>query len=58
MAEKIVTNRHCLLDSFEQAYKLTDERRFVDCEPGPYRIVAVYEIPYPSPIKEGEQAAP
>ncbi|OYV05658.1 MAG: hypothetical protein CFE26_10435 [Verrucomicrobiales bacterium VVV1] len=57
MAEKIVTNRHCLLDSFEEAYQLTDERRFVDCEPGPYRIVAVYEIPHPSPTEKGEQAA-
>jgi hypothetical protein len=48
MAEEIVTNRHCLLDSFELTYQLTDQRRFVDCEPGPYRIVAVFEIPNPA----------
>jgi hypothetical protein len=49
MADEIVTNRHCLLDSFEVAHHLTEQRRFVDCEPGPYRIVAVFEIPEPAP---------
>lgn len=47
MAEQIATNRHCLLNSFELAHELTDQRRFVHCEPGPYRIVAVFEIPHP-----------
>ncbi len=47
MAEEIAANRYCLLDSFELAYELTDHRRFVHCEPGPYRIVAVFEIPQP-----------
>jgi hypothetical protein len=43
-AEEIVTNRYCLLDSFEVAHELTDQGRFDDSEPGPYRIVAVHEI--------------
>ena len=47
MAEEVSTNRYCLLDSFERAYQLTEQRRFADCEPGPYRIIAVYEIPQP-----------
>jgi hypothetical protein len=49
MAEEIVTNRYCLLDSFELAHRLIDQRLFIDCEPGPYRIVAVYEISPPPP---------
>jgi hypothetical protein len=48
MAEEIVTNRYCLLDSFELAQQLTEQSRFIDCEPGPYRIIAVYEVPKPS----------
>jgi hypothetical protein len=48
MAEEIPTNRHCLLDSFESAYQLIDQGRFLNSEPGPYRIVAVYEIASPS----------
>jgi hypothetical protein len=52
MAREIVTNRYCLLDSFEVAQQLTDQRRFIHCEPGPYRIVAVFEVPNPSLMVE------
>jgi len=48
MAKEVVTNRCCLLDSFEVAHRLIDQRRFIDCEPGPYRIVAVYEVSAPT----------
>ena len=47
MAEQIETNSHCLLDSFEVAHELTTQGKFADCEPGPYRILAVYEVPSP-----------
>jgi len=44
LCEKISVNEHCLFDSFEQAELDLNNGLFVDCEPGPYRIFAVYTV--------------
>lgn len=49
MAGKIPVNRHCLLDSLEEAIQRIDLEEFVSCEPGPYQIIAVFEVPQPPP---------
>ena len=49
LASEIETNEHCLLPSFERAKKLLEEARFVNAEPGPHRIFAVYSVQWPSP---------
>ena len=45
MAETIPVNKHCLLATFEEAKRLLESNAFKDCEPGPYRIFAVYTCP-------------
>ena len=42
LAKEIATNSHCLLESLEDAKQLLEQGRFVNCEPGPYRIFSVY----------------
>lgn len=42
LAEELPVNRHCLFDNFEAAKDALDRGLFVNCEPGPYRIIAVY----------------
>ena len=44
LAESIPTNGHCLINSFEDAKCLIENGRFVNSEPPPWRIVAVYSI--------------
>ena len=44
MAEELKVNRHCLVESLEEAKKHINEKAFVGCEPGPCRIFAVYEV--------------
>jgi hypothetical protein len=44
MAKEIRVNRHCLLDSFDEAKSYLEKGLFKDCEPGPYRIFAVYTV--------------
>jgi hypothetical protein len=44
LAREIPTNAHCLLTSFEEAKESLESGKFVHCEPGPYRIFAVYTI--------------
>jgi hypothetical protein len=41
-AETIPVNRHCLLASLDEAKGLLEQGAFDNCEPGPYRIFAVY----------------
>src|SRR4051794_10172300 len=48
MAGKIRTNHHCLLVSFEDAYAQVSTGAFNQAEPGPYRIFAVYSVPWRS----------
>lgn len=47
LAESIETNRHCLLFSFDRAKELLEQKRFQNSEPGPFRIFAVYTVPWP-----------
>ena len=44
LASRVATNRHCLLDSFEQTKQLLESDNFKEVEPGPYRIFAVYSV--------------
>ena len=48
LASEIETNSRCLLDSFEGAVKLLEDGAFENSEPGPYRVFAVYTVPWPS----------
>lgn len=43
-AAELRTNRHCLLESFEEAKVIVEQNGFHGCEPGPYRIIAVYSV--------------
>jgi len=47
LAMEIETNRHWLLSSLDEARNLLESGRFVKCEPGPYRIFAVYSLEWP-----------
>ncbi len=44
MAEELEVNNHCLLSTLEEAKSYVESGAFVDCEPGPYRIFAVYLV--------------
>ncbi len=48
MANEIRTNEHCLLVSFEEAHAKVSAGAFEAAEPGPYRIFAVYSVPWRS----------
>jgi len=48
LAETIPVNRHCLLDSFEQAVEALEAGRFDNSEPGPFRILSVWAVGFPS----------
>ena len=43
-AECISTNEHCLFRTFDEAKRAIEDGVFRDCEPGPYRIVAVFSV--------------
>jgi hypothetical protein len=47
LAAELNVNQHCLLDTFEEAQQYLEEGKFQQCEPGPYRIFAVYTIENP-----------
>lgn len=47
LAEKLRTNVHCLLSSFEEAEAYLNTGSLKECEPGPYRIFAVYSEDWP-----------
>ncbi|MCH9673149.1 MAG: hypothetical protein K0U93_17055 [Gammaproteobacteria bacterium] len=42
LATQIAVNRHCLLPTLDATTSALIEGRVVECEPGPYRIYAVY----------------
>jgi hypothetical protein len=44
MAQEIKVNSHCLLNTLDEAKSYLVSGLFKDCEPGPYRIVAVYIV--------------
>lgn len=43
-ANVLRTNEHCLFHSFDEAKQAIESDEFHDCEPGPYRIIAVYSV--------------
>src|SRR5262245_54370308 len=43
-AETLPTNEHCLFQTFDEARQAIEAGPFQDCEPGPYRIIAVYSV--------------
>ncbi len=43
-ATSIDTNQHCLIESFDEAKSIVENDRLGACEPGPYRIIAVYSV--------------
>lgn len=45
-AADLATNSHCLLDSFDETKKRVGNKEFNNSEPGPYRIFAVYSVPW------------
>lgn len=47
IAAELPVNEHCLLESFAQAKGFLEGGRFVNCEPGPFRIYAVYSVGLP-----------
>jgi len=47
LAEELPTNSHCLFNSFSEAETSLGTGKFVKCEPGPYRIFAVYSVDWP-----------
>lgn len=46
IAKEVATNSHCLLTSFEEAKRMLESGRFNRSEPGPFRIIAVYSVPW------------
>jgi len=44
MASTIKVNRHCLIDTLEAAKSYLENGAFRQCEPGPYRLFAVYTL--------------
>jgi hypothetical protein len=44
LAATIMTNRHCLFASFEEAKAHIEGHGFDNSEPGPFRIFAVYSV--------------
>lgn len=44
LAGQLAVNRHCLIDSFEDAKGHVLSGQFNNAEPGPFRIIAVYTV--------------
>lgn len=44
LSKNIPVNKHCLISSFDQAYYLLENGKFLNSEPGPYRIFSVYSV--------------
>ena len=47
IAADIKTNMHCLLENLDEAVAGVEGDAFDQSEPGPYRIYAVYSVPWP-----------
>ncbi|HTJ01351.1 MAG TPA: hypothetical protein VL492_01055 [Methylovirgula sp.] len=45
LAEECPVNRHCLMARFEEAVAALERGEFDECEPGPFRVFAVYSVP-------------
>ena len=44
LAADLAVNERCLFDTFEEAFTALERGDFENSEPGPYRIVGVYEV--------------
>lgn len=44
LADDVATNEHCLFRTLDDAKFALESGKFKDCEPGPYRIFAVYSV--------------
>jgi hypothetical protein len=44
LAARFTVNSHCLFDTLHQAKQAVESGLFNAMEPGPYRILAVYEV--------------
>ena len=44
MAQNFSVNAHCLFETFDEAKLHVENGDFKNCEPGPYRIFAVYTV--------------
>ena len=44
LCQEIDVNQYCLLDDFDFAIHLSETLNIKKCEPGPYRIIAVYKV--------------
>ncbi len=57
LARDVETNEHCLLPSADLAMQLLEEGKFLNTEPGPYRVLAVYSVKWPDwtvpPVRSG-----
>ena len=47
IAREIPTNRHCLLDTLDEALTALASGAFEGAEDGPYRVYAVYSVAWP-----------
>ena len=44
LSEEVPVNQHCLFETFDEAKNALESERFLNCEPGPYRIIAVHSV--------------
>lgn len=44
IATELPVNRHCLFPKFDQAVQAIESGKFDNCEPGPFRIFAVFRV--------------
>jgi hypothetical protein len=49
LASELPVNRHCLLETLDEARDALERGAFDNTEPGPFRIVAVYTVPAGDP---------
>lgn len=47
LAKEIQTNCHCLLDTFEQPREALESGKFLNTEPGLFRVFTVYTVDWP-----------
>ncbi len=53
LSADVPTNAHCLFDTLEAAFKHLGDGTFKDGEPGPFRVFAVYSVPWAPDLGEG-----
>lgn len=44
LAQELAVNKHCLIESIQEAKQYLQSGHFKDCEPGPYRIFEVRSV--------------